>query len=103
MKLKKKIVLMGKLLFFAFAIIFSGCKEKNVPSIKIASDDSIEIQPRESFSELKENFWTSENGLVCVLIGYGFNDDDFVKKAINSLEKKFGLTENGGLACAISA
>ena len=56
MKLKKKIVLMGKLLFFAFAIIFSGCKEKDVPSIKIASDDSIEIQPRESFSELKENF-----------------------------------------------
>ena len=70
---------MGKLLFFAFAIIFSGCKEKDVPSIKIASDDSIEIQPCESFSELKENFWTSENGLVCVLIGYGFNDDDFVK------------------------
>lgn len=101
MKLKKKIVLMGKLLFFAFAIIFSGCKEKDVPSIKIASDDSIEIQPRESFSELKENFWTSENGLVCVLIGYGFNDDDFVKKAINSLEKKFGLTENGGLVLPI--
>lgn len=97
MKLKKKIVLMGKLLFFAFAIIFSGCKEKDVPSIKIASDDSIEIQPRESFSELKENFWTDENGIVCVLIGYGFNDDDFVKKAINSLDKKFGLAENGGL------
>ena len=101
MKLKKKIVLMGKLLFFAFAIIFSGCKEKDVPSIKIASDDSIEIQPRESSSELKENFWTDENGIVCVLIGYGFNDDDFVKKAINSLEKKFGLTENGGLVLPI--
>ena len=55
MKLKKKIALMGKLLFLTFAIIFSGCKEKNVPSIKVASDDSIEIQPRESSSELKEN------------------------------------------------
>ncbi|MGN0756457.1 hypothetical protein [Treponema sp.] len=97
MKLKKKIALMGKLLFLTFAIIFSGCKEKNVPSIKVASDDSIEIQPRESSSELKENSWTDENGIVCVLIGYGFNDNDFVKKAINSLDKKFGLAENGGL------
>ena len=61
MKLKKKIVLMGKLLFLTFAIIFSGCKEKNVPSIKVAPDDSIEIQPRESSSELKENSWTDEN------------------------------------------
>lgn len=97
MKLKKKILSMGRLLFFAFAAFIAGCKENNSSGIKIASDDPIEIQPRESLSELKENFWTDENGIVCVLIGYGFNSADFVETALNSLEKKFGLAENGGL------
>ncbi|MGN0729833.1 hypothetical protein [Treponema sp.] len=98
MKLKKKTVYAGTILLLALALFFTGCKEKTRTAAKTNSDYIIEIQPRETSQNVqRKSLWTNEEGVVCVFFGYGFNIPEFTENALNSLEKKFGLAENGGL------
>ncbi len=86
------------ILLTSFAFI--GCKEKK--ELKISSEDTIEIKPHETSENYKkESLWTDEDGVVCVLLGYGFNDEETSSKCIQALKDKFGLAENGGLVLPI--
>ncbi|MBQ9631121.1 MAG: hypothetical protein IJR49_06005 [Treponema sp.] len=45
--------------------------------------------------------WHAGNECICILFGYGYNDDDFVSSITQSLYKKYGAEEDGGLIKAI--
>ncbi len=78
MKLKKFFLLLSFL-----CIILTGCKRKN--------------NETEASQLIPSPLWTSEEGVVCVILGYGFNSETFSEKIISSLSDSFGLSESGGL------
>jgi len=45
----------------------------------------------------KPQNWHFTNKKVCVLFGYGFNDEETYKPILSHLDEQFGLAENGGL------
>ncbi len=87
--------------FVAFILIcFAGCSKNKFKNIEL-TQDSLKINPDDvaSASDMAESLtkWTNESGIVCVLFGYGYNDETFVKSALEKIEKKYGLDGNGGL------
>ncbi len=87
MKLKKFFLCFSfKTTLFLFLsllfIILTGCKRKT---------DETEV------SRLTPPLWTNEEGVVCVVLGYGFNSETLSEKIISSLSDNFGLSESGGL------
>ena len=63
-----------------------------------ATGDVIEVVPRETEVE-HEGFvnWSSDDGVMLLICGYGFNEDEFYKKTESVMAQKFGLSSNGGL------
>ncbi len=80
-------------LFLMAAATFFSCgnKKANQKSPKSAAAD---------FSEemrVPEKKWTNEDGIICIVFGYGFNKPDFYIKATEKLQSIYGLDEYGGL------
>lgn len=97
MKLKKNTVFLY-CMFFLVSVLFWGCRENAESKVKIISGDTIEIQPREILSlGTAGSFWNADDGIICVLFGYGFNDEAFLDQALSVLGETFGLAESGGL------
>ncbi len=92
------------LLSFVFLSCTRSQKSNNAytPSIDAMHLDvkDVENSVQTTNSEQKMNrndLWHGDDGCVCVLFGYGFNDDTFYNEAIEKLDKEYGLEENGGL------
>ena len=72
-------------------MIFTSCKNKNQNG-GLAQSTLPDME-----EETVQKKYTNENGSICVIFGYGFNNDDFYDDAIEKLGAIYGLDEEGGL------
>lgn len=64
--------------------------------------DAIEVSPHETNEDWPHRVrFSSDEGVVCVLFGYGFNGEDFYTSALAAIEEQFGLADNGGLVLPV--
>lgn len=70
-----------------------GCDKQNaaaqaaVPGA-VAADEPGQEEPLQ---------WHPEDGYICIVFGYGFNNPEFHEDAIKKLQEKYGLEEDGGI------
>lgn len=84
----------------ALCLCFFSCGRSGEPSPSVAEDsgDVMELSPQEyQSSDSCLINWTWDDGIICLVCAYGFNDDEFYKKAESVMAEKFGLASNGGL------
>lgn len=86
------------------AVLSVSCgDEKSTTSRRrLAADDVISIEPVDCAEEAEpmSNSWSGDEGVVCVVFGYGFNEK-FCEDAKKRLDEIYGLSENGGLVQAV--
>lgn len=85
------------LMIFLLATV--SCK-KQVEAVVDTDEIMLSVLPAdEKDSEGMDNgaMWSSNEGLVCIMFGYGFNSESFRKETLSLLDKEYGLAENGGI------
>ncbi|MBO4319050.1 MAG: hypothetical protein J5857_01100 [Treponema sp.] len=91
---------MKKILMAALAALMIlsvlGCSKKKEKKTNTVSSGSSQSASNNSDGEEVIN-WTNEDGVICVLFGYGFNSDESYTDVLNHLSSVYGLDENGGL------
>lgn len=93
----KKIIIAFLLISSIFA--FTGCN-KNTKNKTIATTSNSQVSDSTSESANLENMiklWHATNKRICVLYGYGFNDEETVTKLQAMLEQRYGLDDDDGL------
>lgn len=81
----------------ALCAVVPGCSP---PPEGAAEQAPVEAEPPEAAEPEEEAAvpeWTDDDGVVCVLLGYSFNDEEFVRLATEALRERFGLADEGGL------
>lgn len=81
----KRLISVFLILTFSLALFSCGDK-KNIPEEKIEIPN-IEIAKH----------WTNENGVVCIVFGYGFNEPAYYNPTVEKLSSIYGLNQDGGL------
>lgn len=82
---------------------FTSCKKKQGASPYIPSGEIIQLEVKETSPEDKvdasavKSHGHAEDGEICVLFGYGFNEENFYTQIIKKLDDLFGLEEDGGI------
>lgn len=94
--------MMSRLVSFIFIVIFllnlTACEKKSsktyensdIVTLYEAGEDSKDL-------ELQTQLWHVSDECICVLYGYGYNDDTFVKEMNESLFSRYGNYVDGGL------
>lgn len=77
--------------------IFCGCAKKQSQPLNTEDKIELEVQEAEPTQPKKVFRWNKVDGVICVLLGYGFNDASFYNDAFKTLTDKYGLEEDGGL------
>lgn len=72
-------------------LIFFSCKEK------VQNESVAQSNLPEEEEQIVPKKYTNENGSICVIFGYGFNDDKFYDDALEKLGAIYGLDDEGGL------
>ncbi len=70
----------------ALLTVFLSCGNK--PAKKI-DPQTIEVEVT--------THYTNENGVICIVFGYGFNESQYYSQAIEKLGSIYGLNQDGGL------
>src|SRR5574344_1171281 len=84
-----------------FLFLTASCSKSEKQIIN--SEGALDIQPKETSqkeSKTTKN-WNNSDGVICVLLGYGFNDKTFDEETFTNLSNEFGLEQNGGLICPL--
>lgn len=86
-------------LFFTLATLFLALSFVSCSKNKTSQNIGNEIEPTES-SEIDSDIgkkWTNENGVICIVFGYGFNDSLYYSQSVEKLGAIYGLNQDGGL------
>lgn len=90
---------------FCAAVAFMGmsCEKKSAEETVHPGAVSIQVTERDSSVPEQDNLlrFNPENGIICVLFGYGFNGEDFLSDIIPLLKRRYGLEEEGGIILPI--
>ncbi len=82
-------------------LVFAGssCGKKSAEETVQAGAGIIKITVREaSFPDSSTvSRYNSNDGIICVLFGYGFNDEKFLDDFLGILQKRYGLESEGGI------
>ena len=92
--MKKTILICSAL----FSLALFSCKKQEVHK-NTADPFELEVS-EEKKSTVSSPSWHPSEKKICVVFGYGYNEEDYVKKIVDGLSKKYGLddgTEEGGL------
>lgn len=77
----------------------SSCEKKSAEETVQAGAGIIKIAVRETsvpnYSAISR--YSSKDGIICVLFGYGFNDGEFLDDFLGILQKRYGLETDGGI------
>lgn len=82
--------------------LFCGCSEKaseisdadTLVNLYEADEDGLDLA-------LETQLWHDSPECICVLYGYGYNDEEFVSKMNEMLYKKYGSAEDGGFIFSV--
>ena len=92
---------MKKILFITVSILtlFTTSCHKAQKKTFIPSENTIQLEVNEApvTKDLPTVRWTGEDGTIVVLLGYGFNTEEFISSGLAALTEKYGVTENGGV------
>jgi len=91
-----KLILTAVILNIAFVLLFGACKNNTethdtTDCIELSVKDSAETEYQ------KPELWNFCEKKICVLFGYGYNDESFVTEIKKELSDSFGLAQDGGL------
>src|SRR5574344_3162318 len=88
---------MGIKLDAAFFLLLSfltiGCSKKKSTD----GEDKIELEIKETDAPKKNHRWPETDSVICVVFGYGYNDNAFYSDLCETLEDKYGLEDEKGL------
>jgi len=87
----KRIMVFCLCIFASFLLLSCGNNKSKSKNEKSTAAD---------FSEenlTPEKKWTNEEGCICIVFGYGFNDQAFYSQSIEKLAGIYGLNAEGGL------
>ena len=80
----------------------SASSAAHTAAVASSASDALNLIPCETQEDWPQAArFSSDDGVVCVLFGYGFNGEDFCTPALAALEEQFGLAENGGLVLPV--
>lgn len=86
---------------FCAALAFTGisCEKKSAEETVHPGAVSIKIEAHEAAAPYQDNRlrFSPEDGIICVMFGYGFNGEDFLSDIIPQLRGRYGLEEDGGI------
>ncbi len=81
------------------AFMCQSCEKKSAEETVQSVAGSIKIKVQEAsprnYSDMAR--YSPEDGIICVLLGYGFNSADFLEDFLVILEERYGLEEDGGI------
>ncbi|MBQ1629217.1 MAG: hypothetical protein II098_08695 [Treponema sp.] len=92
--------LMCRIRFFIIVLVmvFSGCSNReNVPSSEEGLVSLYDIDAADAGLEDPTQTWHVTDERVCIVYGYGYNDDEFVKSMNSELFSLYGSCFDGGL------
>lgn len=87
------------ILLISSLFIFSSCKKTSKDKNSVKNSES-KTQTQEAQNIILENMinlWHVTNKRLCVLFGYGFNDEETYAKLIQMMDQRYGLDEDDGL------
>ncbi len=92
---------MKKILLFTaciFSLCITSCHKAQKKTF-VPSENTIQLEVDEApvSKDMPSVRWTGEDGTIVVLLGYGFNTQEFISTGLSSLIEKYGLYENGGI------
>ncbi len=102
-----------KVIIRAFALLalcillslFTACGRTSKSSI----EQSMGTDSQESVSDAEEQeaqeeepHYSPDDGIICILFGYGFNEEDFYNEANEMLKEKYGLASEDGIIMSIT-
>jgi len=92
----KKYIINFLCVLFACSVLVTSCRKTQKIN---ESYDSFELNIKESDSDdnLTVPAWNFSEKKICVLFGYGYNDEKFLDGIKAKLSKEFGLASEGGL------
>ena len=90
--MKRMGIKLAAVLFVLLACGITGCSKKDGQN---GGEDKIEKEINDGTE--KTHKWPQSNGVICVLFGYGFNDENFYSQVSEALASKYGLESDGGL------
>lgn len=85
-------------LFFAFAFLFA-CKQKTLEPVVFESGKIILAERAENDASLlkkETQTWHASPNCICILLGYGYNSEDFVSSFSEKIFSKYGNAIDGG-------
>ena len=92
---------MKKILLFTACILslfITSChKERKNKFIPSENTIQLEIDEAPVSKDMPSVRWTGEDGTIVILLGYGFNTEEFISTGLAALIEKYGLSENGGI------
>lgn len=91
--MKKRIIIFT----FLFPLLVISCNKKERTIISQGEISLKENNEDISEKNIQTQIWQTTNQKIAILFGYGFNSEEFIEETLTNLNKKFGLTENGGL------
>ncbi len=87
--------------FLCGSIAFAGisCEKKSAEETVQAGAGILKITVREATPPNYDDIphYSPEDGIICLLLGYGFNDTEFLNDFIEILKKRYGLESEGGI------
>lgn len=84
---------------FILCAAFAGCERQETPEPENTPVAEGPVAPEPE--ELPAPSWSSEDGIVLILFGYGFNDEEFLNEARELLSSHYGLFEDGGVVSTV--
>ena len=106
---RMKVIIQMKSLFILCAVLVlcAGCRKDSVveeqspePESTVQNDTVPEAV--EEAVVIEEPRYDPEDGLICVLFGYGFNGEAFYSETSALLKEKYGIASENGIIMAIN-
>ncbi|MBP5157187.1 MAG: hypothetical protein ILP18_04865 [Treponema sp.] len=81
------------------AFMCPSCEKKSAEETVQSVAGSIKITVQETSPRNYKDMarYSSEDGIICVLFGYGFNSEGFLNDFLVILKDRYGLESNGGI------
>ncbi|MCQ2590880.1 MAG: hypothetical protein MJ179_10690 [Treponema sp.] len=93
----KRIII--SILLLTAILSFSACKKSNKTkkTSKTPAAQTADSQTQSVQLENMINLWHVTNKRICVLFGYGYNDEETIEQLTQMMDQRYGLDEDDGL------
>lgn len=98
--IKKNIPIAAAALLTIFT--FNSCSQSKKDVITISEDSLIlDVKPSSDIEPVSPNYHKEDRGIIAVVMGSEYNEDEYYPDIVKALDEKYGLEENGGIISTV--